>query len=354
MKLLLFKLSAVLFGLALGFCGSELLVRMVAPQPTHPSQFSWDPDLGAIPVPRQHGRRIIPGILDFSYTNNSIGLRGSREYQYTKSTEYRLLFLGDSFTYGHGVDDNDTFASLVETNLHAWGLQAEVINAGVSGTGTEYALNFFLKRGLRYRPDIVSLFFMTNDFVDNANHRYYTVTPENTLIPRPLGNDFIQSKQWLTRIPFYQWLISWSHVTNLIKRAIIEGLAPAPQIGGRDAIRGFLNPSDEEARYTSILLDHLRDSVNQQGAKFVVFYIPSNEEVEATRRTGSVSPAESLALSLAGGVYPATSLTPMLAGTSYISTALYFQEGHWTVLAHRIAAERISATLRDLLSAPHG
>jgi hypothetical protein len=40
------------------------------------------------------------------------------------------MFLGDSFTYGVGVNDDQTFCYLVEKQLLAMGLKVEVINAG--------------------------------------------------------------------------------------------------------------------------------------------------------------------------------------------------------------------------------
>ncbi len=64
--------------------------------------FIFSPELGEITVPGQTGRRVFPGAYDFTFTNNSLGFRGPREYGPKKAGEVRLLLLGDSFTYASG------------------------------------------------------------------------------------------------------------------------------------------------------------------------------------------------------------------------------------------------------------
>jgi len=75
---------------------------------------------------------------DFFYIQrvNNVGLRG-RDTQIKKSTDrYRILMLGDSFTMGKGVEDDQTFSILLEEALNKRraicnGKTIEVLNAGV-------------------------------------------------------------------------------------------------------------------------------------------------------------------------------------------------------------------------------
>jgi hypothetical protein len=137
---LLFKIIGVLCGFLVALAIAEAAVRFISPQEVGPVRFAYHPELGEIPVPGQRGVRNIPGVFTFGYSNNSLGWRGSREYREEKTTDYRVLFLGDSFTYGIGVNDDQTFAAQVEQDLTRARLSVEVLNAGCPGKGTDYEL----------------------------------------------------------------------------------------------------------------------------------------------------------------------------------------------------------------------
>jgi len=53
-------------------------------------------------------RHIATGDFDHSATLNSLGLR-DEEILVKQPEEFRILFIGDSFTYGLGVRDTETF-----------------------------------------------------------------------------------------------------------------------------------------------------------------------------------------------------------------------------------------------------
>jgi len=49
------------------------------------------------------------------------------------NTKKKVLFFGDSLTAGFGLDEDDSFPSLVQNRMDSLGLAYQVINAGVSG-----------------------------------------------------------------------------------------------------------------------------------------------------------------------------------------------------------------------------
>ncbi|MGH7929619.1 MAG: hypothetical protein ACREQV_17685, partial [Candidatus Binatia bacterium] len=75
---------------------------------------------------------------DYEYTQraNNVGLRG-HDINIQKDPEhYRVVMLGDSFTMGQGVKDEETFSALLEEALQAkhvrfGGKEVEIVNAGV-------------------------------------------------------------------------------------------------------------------------------------------------------------------------------------------------------------------------------
>lgn len=185
------------------------------------------------------------------------------------------MFLGDSFTYGIGVDDDQTFCYLTEKRLSAMGLNAEVINAGNSGTGTDYALKFFNTLGYKFKPDIVALCFSSGDFSDNLNSKYYTVKEDGKLVPKSFSNSISAKKEILKVLPFYNWLISWSHVANLFKQTIVKFIYQ------REAkLANKMGYSDEyNKKLTAIFITYLKINVEHTGTHLVVFYMPFVKEV---------------------------------------------------------------------------
>ena len=75
----------------------------------------------------------------------------------------RILALGDSCTFGLGVNDDKTWPVQLQSLLDAKGLDAEVINGGVPGYTSYQGLRFLETQGLKMKPDIVVVCFGFND-----------------------------------------------------------------------------------------------------------------------------------------------------------------------------------------------
>lgn len=100
-----------------------------------------------------------------SYKFNSHGCR-DREYARPKPADTkRILFLGDSFTLGVGVHEQDTLPKQLNKLISAGSPEKkyEVINCGVSGYGTHEERIFYELFGANYQPDIVLLVMVWND-----------------------------------------------------------------------------------------------------------------------------------------------------------------------------------------------
>jgi hypothetical protein len=123
---------------------------------------------------------LIPGKYEIAdgkrITINSLGYRG-REFTRAKPPgKTRILFVGDSFTYGYGVDDEHTVPRLVEDRLREKLPNIEVINAGFHGSSLMQYDLFLREEGYALDPDmIVMLIFAGNDLADllyNVVERY--------------------------------------------------------------------------------------------------------------------------------------------------------------------------------------
>src|SRR4051812_41303460 len=63
---------------------------------------------------------------------NSMGFR-DREFESQKSSAVRVLAIGDSFTFGWGVEDKESWPKVLESRLRSEGLNIEVANLGKPG-----------------------------------------------------------------------------------------------------------------------------------------------------------------------------------------------------------------------------
>ncbi len=99
-----------------------------------------------------------------------INSKGIRDYErpYEKKGKFRILGLGDSFTFGHGVEFKEIFLTLLEDKLQkAKGDKVEVIKAGIPGIGPQEYLSVLKNYGVKYDPDVVLVnFFVGNDIFD--------------------------------------------------------------------------------------------------------------------------------------------------------------------------------------------
>ena len=93
-----------------------------------------------------------------SISLNSLGLR-EREIVPKNPNRYRIAIIGDSFTFGNGIEEPDRFSNLIQGFL---GPQYEVLNFGHPGDNIPDHL-ITLDRVLKFRPDFVLLQLYEND-----------------------------------------------------------------------------------------------------------------------------------------------------------------------------------------------
>lgn len=104
-----------------------------------------------------------PEWLGYTVINkiNSDGLNEKQDYSIKKEqSTYRILTIGDSFTYGLYVESKNSYPKqlekLLNSKLSCSNIKKfEVINIGVGGYDVNYTVERFLKRGVKYQPDLV-------------------------------------------------------------------------------------------------------------------------------------------------------------------------------------------------------
>ena len=105
----------------------------------------------------------------FIFKTNSSGFRMTDEVHSEKDNDtLRVLILGDSHTQGFEVQQNETFSALLNKKV-CNGKVLEVINTGISGSGTSEHLITLQHWAQILKPDVTIEAFYPNDLQNNMN-----------------------------------------------------------------------------------------------------------------------------------------------------------------------------------------
>jgi hypothetical protein len=140
-----------------------------------------------------------------SFRTNALGFR-DRDVPPKSDRLYRIVVVGDSFTYGNGLEESQRYTNQLQERL---GAGYEVFNFGVPGNNLSDHVNV-LARALEVRPDFVLLQLYINDFETPGMRRprVYPLLPlslHRTLERSSLLYDLIRD-QW---VRLQQWA-GWS------------------------------------------------------------------------------------------------------------------------------------------------
>jgi|TARA_Y100000310_G_scaffold340535_1_gene436623 hypothetical protein len=95
---------------------------------------------------------------------NSLGYRNA---EIGPKDRRRILFLGDSITWGDWLEEDETFVHIVESLAENDMLEWETINAAVGGISLKNEIAILLETGLSTDPDAVVINFYLNDFLES-------------------------------------------------------------------------------------------------------------------------------------------------------------------------------------------
>ncbi|MDP7078333.1 MAG: GDSL-type esterase/lipase family protein [Candidatus Undinarchaeales archaeon] len=112
----------------------------------------------------------LPPDLRITYLVNSWGLRGPERTLADGGDAYRILVIGDSFTFGEGVALEESFPARLEEGLEENvppGRINQVINAGIPGYTVYQKTGLLMKLAPLIKPNMVILGFVLDDPITN-------------------------------------------------------------------------------------------------------------------------------------------------------------------------------------------
>lgn len=340
---------------------AELGLRLLAPQPV----FMFSP--GPYESEGVGRFRLAPGYRG-EVTNrtefrnairvNSFGIRGPAPASGSDGV-LRILAIGDSFTFGVGVEEDETFVARLAADL---GPPVEGLNGGLPGIGVPRAVGWLEPHGLALEPDLVLLaVFVGNDLADAAAGRREGVEDGQIVLP--------ESVRGLRR-----WLYYNSHLFALVKRATSRAtLQPLRDLLGLGEPWMLSNLRVEMALYerrpeprlaegerrTAAALDRLVALGRQHGFRVAAMLIPSELQVDPERWRTALDllgldealysqerPTAFFLDLLAERAIPTLDLRPAFAAAQAGGERFYYrQDRHWTPAGHAFAAHELERFL---------
>jgi hypothetical protein len=171
-----------------------------------------------------------PGVEDTVGANqvhiriNSAGFRDENDYPAAKPPgTYRIIVLGDSFTFAGKVASPETFTERLETALNQSDPSGrfEVLNWSIPGYNTEQEMLLLKEKGLAYQPDLVIVSFILNDALPMGN-----LAGRTSNFPLPVRR--VLKRSYLVQFVYnnYVRLSAISRGASFKEDADLAGLAP--------------------------------------------------------------------------------------------------------------------------------
>jgi len=275
-KTVLLVLASTIASLLLGIeVAAYLTVPGIAMSSEGDGLVIFDPEIGAIPNPSSHNRRIYPAIKDRKafafdvYTND----RGARVDGPGERSPARvdILAVGDSFTWGYALANPDIYASRLARELNA-----SISNLAMASYGTTQSLQI-LRRNRDLAPRLIVYGIIAHHFERNVMPcapSYYPFCLDVSHV--------VWDEQGTPRIA-----PPWSNgVRRLQQQLAGDYYSPVGWLThGLDVIHGRIeyawatfDEADEakKERAMSFLLREMERTVVDMGSQLLVVYIPTN------------------------------------------------------------------------------
>jgi hypothetical protein len=222
--------------------------------------------------------RIAAAGSTYDVTINPRGCRGLDRPQGRRGGFVRILLLGDSTSWGWGVDDEETFAFQVERRL---GPGVEVVNLAVPGYGTDQQLIQLEREGRKYQPDIVLLGLVHNDLVANKFDEFHHMRKpffrveggelvlENSPLPAPEVDSLLAARHMRRKASMFSALVKLFEPPNP-EHVRVNLEDPNVQAG----IRRYWDHLVDPGSVSHLLLARMKSVCDEMNVPFYVFVLP--------------------------------------------------------------------------------
>jgi lysophospholipase L1-like esterase len=287
-----------------------------------------EPDLGYLHKPSFEGT-----LVGAPVKINARGLR-DRELPYEKpGSVFRILCLGDSVTFGWGVQGETTFARGLEALLNRDRApeKFQVINAGVGGYNTVQEAAFYRTEARKYASDLVLLFFTVNDAAPALTPLQGTpANPEDRF--RNLGRVSLETFKRIF--------------------ATLVGFVRYMALPKTDVLADYRAGSDGNWERCTDAIRSLSALAREDGSAFAVVLVPAMQDLKGEYPFGRIH--ERMAAFCKAEGIPLFDLLPDFRGLENMEVRISIFDGHPNRSAHARIARAVETRLEasDLLPPP--
>lgn len=226
---------------------------------------------------------------------NSKGFR-NKEFFLEKGKITRIMVFGDSFTFGHGVEENETYSAFLESMFEGESKIIEVINAGYKAAWSPDSYYLFLKNEIsKYKPDIVIFgIWVGNDLTDIKDNEWLKL--DNKGLPLDIeskiyyvdGSNRLRDKNFIDRGSLYStignFLWKYSQTYNLVRNKFNFLLIKIRKSTQDDFNCIYCNEFDKKHESTwknmKLIMKASKDISDDKDFKFIVAIFPTKEQVD--------------------------------------------------------------------------
>ncbi len=214
----------------------------------------WEPD-------QKHVSTEVPS-LPFTVKTNSAGYRGDNFDIEKSPDEFRVLMVGDSFTFGNNVNETETLPYRLQRELSQSCKDQKFlsINAGIPGS-TIRGQAEMIRRGMLLKPDTVILVFTETDVIDLAN---------------PLWDQYRENRDTKARFPVS---FLWPLVRDTSSWALLSKIRNKLLSRQRHNTEESVVNDDDHAELRAVYMSELRKinlELASDGVTFVAVTYPGN------------------------------------------------------------------------------
>jgi hypothetical protein len=280
------------------------------------------------PLSRTEGRT---DEFEYDYRHNRFGFRDLEHAVRKRPGTFRLLGLGDSFTYGVGVAFEQTFLHVLESMLNSRDGRhptVEIIKAGIPRFFPEPERILLEQYGLQFRPDVVLVAFLLNDLVD-TQHGINAVEID--------GYGHLIRREAKELGPVAMEISRHSHLGRFLLRSYVDWQVRRNYPAREDRLSEGGGPHEREWLTVESEYERMVAIAGSIGAKVVIVHIPQQGPWTSSSRYPSTRLAE-WAMERAVAF---VDLLPAMEEASRHERLYYEKDGHCTPAGHAIIAQEL-------------